>query len=197
MPATKVIAISLMTIFNTTYMFKKLDQRRKGIVTNQIEQGQKLMKVMSLEKITGIATIQIIPMELVSIIYLLWVNMPPFFSNTYTLQRIGICITTIGISFFIIATLTLSDNWRASIPDHALSTFVSHGIYRINCNPAIVGFDLMYLGLLIAFPNIIHLILGLLPIIMLQMQTKQEEAYCQKNFGAMCTDYCTKIRRCS
>ena len=68
-------------------------------------------------------------------------------------------------------------------------------IYRISRNPAFVGFDLMYIGLLMAFPNIIHLLFAVFPVVMLHLQIRQEEAFLRKTFGTEYEEYCKKVRR--
>lgn len=193
MTATQIIAIALMAIFYSAYLGKKFAQRKKGITTNQIGQGDKPRQVILIEKIMGIATLLIIPVELGSII--LFPRLTTATTLPIALQWVGLSLTAVGITFFIIAMLTMADNWRAGIPHRDRTAFVSHGIYRISRNPAFIGFDLMYLGILIAFPNPIHLIFAAFPIVMLHLQIKQEEAYCQQTFGNEYTDYCTKVRR--
>lgn len=193
MTATQIIAIALMAIFYTAYLSKKFVQRKKGITTNQIGQGDKPRRVIRVEKIMGIATLLIIPVELASIILFPRLSTATTLANAF--QWLGLSLTAVGITFFIIAMRTMADNWRAGIPHHDQTAFVSHGIYRISRNPAFVGFDLMYLGILIAFPNPVHLVFAVFPIVMLHMQIKQEEVFCRQTFGDKYIDYCTKVRR--
>ena len=68
-------------------------------------------------------------------------------------------------------------------------------IYRISRNPAFVGFDLMYIGLLMAFPNIIHLLLAVFPVVMLHLQIRQEEQFCREAFGREYEEYRKRVRR--
>lgn len=85
--------------------------------------------------------------------------------------------------------------WRAGIPEKDRTAFVQHGIYRISRNPAFVGFDLMYIGLLVAFPNVIHLVCALLAVVMLHLQILNEEKFCAEVFGKEYDDYSKKVRR--
>ena len=89
----------------------------------------------------------------------------------------------------------MADSWRAGIPDSDKTAFVQRGIYRISRNPAFVGFDLMYIGLLMAFPNIIHLLFAVFPAVMLHLQIGQEEDFLRKTFGTDSEEYCRKVRR--
>ena len=91
--------------------------------------------------------------------------------------------------------MTMADSWRAGIPDSDKTAFVQRGIYRISRNPAFVGFDLMYVGLLMAFPNIIHLLFAVFPAVMLHLQIGQEEDFLRKTFGTEYEEYCRKVSR--
>mgnify|MGYP007007453571 FL=1 len=53
----------------------------------------------------------------------------------------------------------------------------------------------MYIGLLMAFPNIIHLIFALFPVVMLHLQIRQEEVFCRNAFGPEYEEYCLRVRR--
>lgn len=77
--------------------------------------------------------------------------------------------------------LTMSDSWRAGIPD--------------SDKTASVGFDLMYIGRLLAFPNLIHLVFAIFPIVMLHLQIRQEEVFLRNTFGTEYEEYCKKVRR--
>ena len=193
--ATKITAIIIMAVFYSTYLGKKFAQRRQGITTNQIGKGDKPRKVLLIENIMGWATFAVIPVEIISIILYPKMTLIPALKSCPILQWTGLAIAAIGIAFFIVAMLTMADSWRAGIPDSDKTAFVQKGIYRISRNPAFVGFDLMYIGLLLAFPNIIHLLFAVFPIVMLHLQIRQEEVFCQKSFGPEYEEYCRKVRR--
>ena len=191
----KYIAIVLMGIFYAAYLGKKFVQRRQGITTNQIGKGTKPRKVLLIENIMGWATIAVIPVEIFSIIIFPKMTLLPALRECPALQWTGLGITAIGIAFFIVAMLTMADSWRAGIPDKDRTELVQKGIYRISRNPAFVGFDLMYIGLLLAFPNILHLLFALFPVIMLDLQIRQEEQFCREAFGREYEEYRKRVRR--
>lgn len=191
----KIIALILMAVFYAAYLWKKLAQKRQGISTNQIGKGDKPKNVLRIERLMGIATIAIVPVEIVSIItypcpYLIY---PIYWSET--LRWFGLVLTTLGVIFFITAMITMSDSWRAGIPYKDKTSLIQSGIYRISRNPAFVGFDLMYIGLFIAFPNIAHLLFALFSVVMLHLQILQEEEFCHKTFGKEYEQYRKKVRR--
>lgn len=193
--ATKITAFVLMAVFYSAYLGKKFAQSRQGITTNQIGKGDKPRKVLLVENIMGWATFVVIPVEIISIILYPRITLIPAIKFCPVLQWTGVAIAAIGVAFFIVAMLTMADSWRAGIPDSDKTAFVQKGIYRISRNPAFVGFDLMYIGLLLAFPNIIHLLFAVFPVVMLHLQIRQEEVFLRNTFGTEYEEYCEKVRR--
>ena len=193
--ATKFTAFVLMAVFYSAYLGKKFAQSRQGITTNQIGKGDKPRKVLLVENIMGWATFVVIPVEIISIILYPRITLIPAIKFCPVLQWTGLAIAAIGVAFFIVAMLTMADSWRAGIPDSDKTAFVQKGIYRISRNPAFVGFDLMYIGLLLAFPNIIHLLFAVFPVVMLHLQIRQEEVFLRNTFGTEYEEYCEKVRR--
>ncbi len=191
----KITALALLAIFYAVYFGKKAAQRKQGIQTNQIGVGCKPKRVLRIERLMGIATLLVVPVEVLSIIVFPQWTLVPQLRDCPVLQWAGLIIAAIGIVFFISAILSMHDSWRAGIPEKDETQLVQTGIYRISRNPAFVGFDLVYIGLLLAFPNLLHLVFALFPVVMLHLQILQEEAYCRATFGAPYEAYYTKVRR--
>lgn len=191
----KIIAFALLGIFYAAYFGKKAVQRRQGIQTNQIGVGSKPKRVLRIERLMGAATLLVVPVEVVSIVVFPQWTLIPQLRDCPALQWTGLILTALGVVFFISAVLTMADSWRAGIPEKDKTQLVQTGIYRISRNPAFVGFDLTYIGLLIAFPNLLHLVFALFPVVMLHLQILQEEPYCRATFGAPYEAYCKKVRR--
>lgn len=168
-------ALVIMGIFYGIYFTKKIAQKRKGIRTTQLGQGKE-KSVRTIEIILSAATLLIVPVELVSVAFG-WNHMP-------SLVRIaGVVLGLIGDLVFLTAVLTMKDSWRAGIPKTDRTEFVSHGIYQYSRNPAFLGFDLMYIGILLMYFNWILLLFTIWVIVMLHLQILQEEKYLQTVFG--------------
>lgn len=144
--------------------------------------GSKPRKLVIVESLLKMATYCIIPVELISILCDLRMWKSPA-------ARIGIIIAAFGVTVFVIAMTTMRDSWRAGIPEKDKTTLVTNGIYRLSRNPAFLGFDLMYLGILISFFNYLHLLSVLFAMLMLHLQILQEEAFLTAAFGEPYTDY--------
>lgn len=102
---------------------------------------------------------------------------------------IGIAVAALGVLVFIIAMVTMKDSWRAGISEKDKTQLVTTGIYRISRNPAFLGFDLMYIGVLIAFFNYLNLFFVLFAVIMLHLQILKEEKFLIATFGERYSKY--------
>ena len=182
MTIIQIAALAVIAIFYIAYFTKMFFQRRKGVQTDQIGKGSKPKKVLIIEALMKTATYAIVLVEVISIVcnFRLWET--PF-------CWIGIGIAAAGVLIFIAAMLTMRDSWRAGIPEKDKTELVTTGIYRLSRNPAFLGFDLMYLGLLIAFFNIVHLLFVLYAVVMLHLQILQEEQFLTATFGDKYIEY--------
>ena len=77
----------------------------------------------------------------------------------------------------------MKDSWRAGIPKKDKTALVTDGIYRYSRNPAFLGFDLQYIGVLLMFCNLLTGMFTTFAIVMLHLQILQEERYLTAAFG--------------
>lgn len=176
-----IAALVIMGIFYGIYFTKKIAQKRKGIRTTQLGQGKE-KSVRTIEIIMSAATLLIVPVELVSIVFE-WNSMPS------PVRIAGAVLGLTGDLVFLIAVLTMRDSWRAGIPETDRTEFVSHGIYQYSRNPAFLGFDLMYIGILLLYFNWILLLFTIWAVVMLHLQIFQEEKYLETVFGEAYLSY--------
>lgn len=182
MQILQIAALVVMAVFYIAYFSKMILQRRKGVQTNQIGKGSKPKRVLMTEMFMKIATYAIVPVQIVCIVWNLRMWETDF-------CRVGIGVAALGVLVFILAMWTMKDSWRAGIPEKDKTELVTAGIYRVSRNPAFLGFELMYLGLLLAFFNMVHLVFVLYAIIMLHLQILQEEQFLNETFGEKYTVY--------
>lgn len=182
MTSLQIIALSLMAAFYFAYFAKMHLQRKKSIQTDQIGKGKKPKKVIFIERMMKFATYTIVPVEVISIMggYQLWNN---------TLCWIGLMVASLGMAVFLISMITMRDSWRAGIPEKDKTELVTVGIYRFSRNPAFLGFDMMYIGLLLCYFNWVHLLFVACAVIMLHLQILQEEEYLLNAFGSAYQEY--------
>ena len=75
------------------------------------------------------------------------------------------------------------------IPDQDRTELVTSGIYQFSRNPAFLGFDLMYIGVMLMYCNLLTVPLTVFAIVMLHLQILQEERYLEETFGAAYREY--------
>ena len=107
----------------------------------------------------------------------------------------GFCIGMLGDMIFLVSVLCMKDSWRAGIPDKDRTTLVTTGIYRYSRNPAFLGFDFMYVGLLLMYFNLSMFVVSAFAIIMLHLQILQEERYLTENYGESYREYQNNVFR--
>lgn len=183
----KLMAIFILAVFYAIYFGKMIIQKKKGITTHQIGK-RKEKKLHTVETLMSVATFSVVIIQLLSIFFD-WNIMPSGARFT------GFCIAGIGDIFFLISVTYMKDSWRAGIPEKDKTKLVTDGIYKFSRNPAFVGFDFMYIGILLMFFNIGTLLFSLFSIVMLHLQILQEEKYMAKTFGEEYLKYKKKVFR--
>ncbi len=141
----KILTLVLMAIFYACYLAKMFSQGKRGIATDQLGKGkQGFTKVIELA--LKITTYLILPVQIISIV--LYAGMMPT-----ALRMAGIIINAAGVLVFILSVVQMKDNWRAGVQREDKTELVTFGIYSVSRNPAFLGFDLMYIGILFSFFN--------------------------------------------
>lgn len=178
----------LMAIFYTFYFLKQIMQKKEGVSTLILGKGDKPQRVIKIETWLKALSFSLPVVEVMSIFWNL-MELPVWF------QCIGIVVAAIGVLFFIMAILTMKGSWRAGIPEKKETSLITNGIFRYSRNPAFVGFDLLYLGILIAFPNAWHACFVAAAIYVFHLQILCEEDYLISTFGEDYIQYKNHVRR--
>ena len=183
----RILALIVLALFYGIYLVKQWRQKHRGIRTMQIGRGKETQP-HTVETLMGIATVGIIPAQLLSIGFG-WSYLPA--NARFT----GFCIGMLGDLIFLISVLCMKDSWRAGIPDRDRTELVTDGIYAFSRNPAFLGFDLQYIGMLLMFCNMLTGMFTVFAIVMLHLQILQEERYLTATFGRAYLDYRHRVFR--
>lgn len=176
-----ISAIAVLALFYGIYFAKMLIQRKHGIKTRQIGR-RKEKSIHTVELFMSIATLGAPIAQLLSIAFG-WNYMPAGARFT------GLFTGLLGDLIFLVSVICMKDSWRAGIPDKDKTELVTNGIYKFSRNPAFLGFDFMYIGVLLIYFNPLTAIFSLFAIIMLHLQILQEEKYLSTAFGEAYTEY--------
>lgn len=171
----KILALLGMAVFYGFYFGKMLVQKKHGIITNRMAKGKNRDRVFYVELLLKITTYILPFIEVISV----WCT------GSNLIQKIfGLYMLIVGDIVFIMAIITMRDSWRAGVAeDEKKRKLVTEGIYRFSRNPAFLGFDLVYLGILVMFFNPILLVITLISIILMHLQILNEEKYLEKLYG--------------
>ena len=183
----QVTALVILAVFYGCYFLKMFLQRRKGIRTDQIGQG-KVGFVKFVEVTMKIATLLVPAAEVLSIL----LNTTCF---SVPLRICGAVIGALGAVVFVTSVVTMRDSWRAGVSKTDKTELVTDGIYQLSRNPAFLGFDLVYLSILLFFFYWVLLVFTVFAIVMLHLQMLQEEQYLAQEFGQEYLDYKKKVCR--
>lgn len=184
----QVAGIAIMLVFYGCYFIKMISQHKKGIKTDQIGKG-KVGFVKFVEITMKVFTYLVPAVEIVSII----LN-TSFFAAP--VRIVGVLVAVVGVAVFIISVLTMRDSWRAGVSKTDKTQLVTKGIYKISRNPAFLGFDLMYLGILLMFFNLVLYIVSLFAILIFHLQiVNVEEEFLLEAFGDEYLRYKKKVCR--
>jgi len=183
-----LLGIIILAFFYTVYIGKMLFQKRKGIQTDQMAKGKKKDKVFYTELVMKIATYTVVGVEVISI-FLVESKLPQL------ILIIGVVLGFIGDIIFAVAVVTMKDSWRAGIAEKDKTEMVTNGIYQISRNPVFLGFDCVYIGILLMFFNVPLLLFSVLAMAMLHLQILQEEQYLPGVFGQDYIEYQNKVCR--
>lgn len=186
--AFQMMAVFILLAFYGCYFLKMISQRQKGIQTDQIGKG-KAGFAKYIEITMKVATYIVPVVEVVSI-----ATNQTIFSTAVRVT--GACIAVIGLSVFIISVITMRDSWRAGVSNTDRTELVTKGIYQISRNPAFLGFDLVYIGMICMFFNWPLLFVSIWAMVMFHLQIRNvEEVFLLEAFGEAYLNYKNKVCR--
>ena len=184
----KIIALALMASFYICYFAKMISQKRQGIDTDQLGKGK--VGFIKLIEVTLKTSTYLLPaIEVASIIFYAG-------SVNIGIRIAGVTITTLGVVAFIVSVLQMKDNWRAGVQREEKTELVTTGIYSISRNPAFLGFDLMYIGIVITFFNWYLCVATCIVMVLFHLQiVNVEEDFLIEAFGDEYIKYRKKVCR--
>lgn len=184
----QIISLGLMAAFYGVYLTKQASQRRHGIRTNQMGRGMKSKGTLTVERLLSVFSVLIVMVEV-------WSIVRGYSFLPQWCGWIGLTLTAFGVIFFISAVVQMRDSWRAGISPDEKTGLVTSGIYSVSRNPAFVGFDLTYIGLLLCFANRLHLVVVVCTVVIFHLQILQEEQFLLSRTDIDYKEYYNRVRR--
>ncbi len=186
--AFQIATLAALAAFYGCYFGKILAQRRRGIRTDQIGRGKRGF-VLAIERGLRFATILAPVAEVASVLR----NASRFPS---WVRAIGCALSFAGVALLAASMASMGDSWRAGVSEQEQTEFVTGGVYQFSRNPAFLGFDLTYIGVLLTFFNVPLLAASAFAGLMLHLQiTNVEEDFLIARYGERYLQYRGRVRR--
>ena len=184
----QISTIIVLILFYGCYLYKMMLQKKAGIRTDQMGQGKDGVAKW-IEIVMKMVTYLTVAAEAASVI--LDTGIFPVW-----LRSVGLILAIGGTLSFILAVYTMKDSWRAGVSCTDKTTLVTSGIFRISRNPAFLGFDLVYAGIVLMFFNVPLLAVSAAAALLLHLQVvNNEEPFLQEAFGGEYLEYKKRVNR--
>lgn len=192
-----LVSILLLLVFGSAYLLKlyRLNKKYK-IRANVLADNSKSEKTQRVERILQITTFIWVIVWFGDIIWMhLNLNNRLKLWNSYIISISGLFFIIIGVTFFILAAITMKNSWRVGIDKSTKSKLIIEGIYKYSRNPAFVGFYLMFIGLFLVYTDVITCGVMLLNIYAMNKLVIEEEKHLEEVFGKEYINYKNKTPR--
>jgi protein-S-isoprenylcysteine O-methyltransferase Ste14 len=111
------------------------------------------------------------------------------------LYIISIIICTISIIWFGITLKIFGKSFRVGIDENTKEKLITSGTFAISRNPIYLGFIAFFIGILVAYSNILTLMFLPFFTSVIHRQIIREEVFLKKFYGTEYEEYCKKTRR--
>jgi protein-S-isoprenylcysteine O-methyltransferase Ste14 len=191
LPVLNVISFNLFVIFIVSYCSKLVILNKKsGIKALVLAKGKKGKSIDSAEYMVQASTFVWGALWLAESFFSSWAaDYLPYFYGNQAMRSVGLILDTIGLIFFISSMITMKTSWRVGIDKSTTTRLITNGLYQYSRNPAFVGFNLMFIGLFAAFPNLATLIICLLNMLAVHKLILQEEKHLEEMPGEEYVQY--------
>lgn len=191
------LSLLLFLIFLCTYLAKLMILKNKyKIQANVLTKGKKDLQIRVTEAFviatTFIWGVMWFSLSVSESLISRWFE--PLVRND-RLSSIGILVMALGLAIFIVAMISMKTSWRVGIDKSTTASLVTEGIYGFTRNPAFVGFDLMFIGLFVTYPNILTLGIAVLNVLAIHRLILQEEKHLKITFSEEYLKYYSDTRR--
>lgn len=192
MTAIEITALTIWVIFYASFFGKMFLLKRRGIDANLLGKGEKPEKARRVERWLKAVTFTGASLQFILIFFSgkIWGWPAPEF-----LRISGLFLAATGAAFFIAAMFTMKTNWRSGCDISQNTALVVSGPYKISRNPAFLGFDLLYIGWMLTFPNVVTLLISSAAIVTFHLQILEEEHFLKNLFSGAYLNYSDQVNR--
>ena len=124
---------------------------------------------------------------------------PIFLKKTFweidILYICSIIICSISLIWFGITLKIFGTSFRVGIDINITEKLIVNGTFSISRNPIYVGFITYFIGLFLAYPNLLSSVFIVILILLVHRQILREEIFLKKHYGIEYIEYLKKVRR--
>lgn len=110
-------------------------------------------------------------------------------------RSLGAAVMTCAIVWTGYAQFSMGNSWRIGIPQGEAPPLRTNGPFALSRNPIFLGMLTLVLGMTLWSPSAVTVALLMATYIALEVQIRGEEAYLERQHGAVYRSYCTRVRR--
>lgn len=121
--------------------------------------------------------------------------LPVHFLELESLLWAGLVFLHLSLILIVIAQRHMSKSWRVGFVENQNTELVTKGLFRYSRNPVFLGMLTTMLGLFLALPNAVTLVVLCLYFVVIQIQVRLEEEYLSKAHGEAYRNYQLSTRR--
>ena len=120
---------------------------------------------------------------------------PIFWLERPWLQWIGVVLLIASLVWTVLAQMQMGESWRIGIDSERKTKLIETGVFRISRNPIYVGINATQLGLFLAIPNALTLVILIVGLVLMNIQVRLEEEYLSTMHGDEYAGYTRRVRR--
>jgi len=117
------------------------------------------------------------------------------FWQSHLLYWLANMICTASLIWLGITLQSFGQSFRVGIDEQTKDQLITTGVFTISRNPVFVAFIVFFLGLFLAYSNMVTLALVLFSMVMIHRQILREEKFLTFHYGKEYEEYCSRVRR--
>lgn len=121
--------------------------------------------------------------------------LPIVWLENHTVQYVGIILLLMSLAWTIAAQMQMGNSWRIGIDEQKATALVRAGLFRHSRNPIFLGMIVTLIGVFLAMPNAVTLLILILGCVLIQIQVRLEEEFLTKIHGTEYENFCLQVRR--
>lgn len=123
-----------------------------------------------------------------------WLIPLPAFDDP-ALQATAVVLLVGSTVWVAVAQMQMGDSWRIGIDPDARTELVGRGLFRWTRNPIFLGMRITLLGLFLATPNVLTILIAVVGDVLIQVQVRIEEEYLESVHGDAYLEYKRSVPR--